>query len=646
MKIKRIHISNYRAFLVNDDQESSRYTIDLPNGENLLIYGENGSGKSSLFRALKDFFNAALNPQPFQKNLFYEAGNTSEEPFIDIEIDDNSHHRFFSDGNQYLLVNNESGVDTNYIAQANITNGFISYRDLLKLHFRQDNQEPDLVSLFLGQDGLFSDMVVPVPLKSENKISFKSLWEKCMNSDQDALDDYNINAFMLFEELEKKANMLLNFFQKEIILEIGYTPAILNDGDKKPGSTLTAMYLPTLSFKVKTFDKEIPRHSDILNEARLTAIAISVFLAHQLCIPPVELKILFLDDIFIGLDMTNRVPLLKILTSDDLGDGSSFKDAQIFLTTYDREWFNVAKSYLGDWQKTEFYVDNHSSSIDRPLIKKSGSYEERAWFYLTQGDYPACANYLRKAFEQKLRDILPDNMLRSGFSRSDNDTSHIIVSKKHLSINQNDEVWFFMPKESNAKNISQSGFTGLQKLIDKFETLIKGYGIDFQHIDDLNRIKNRLLNPLSHHDLRSPIFKTELETGFTILKELNKVKTQIIIEVPDENPVYLFFDKVDANTGNDYKYKFQLLENLILLEYNGEERMLNAECKPIARFLKSDNSEEPREGKNQKSLSDLCKGICIFSMPHKEDKRNVVFNPDDLINEVYTEAGQTLKNLL
>ncbi|MEC4115070.1 AAA family ATPase [Myroides pelagicus] len=632
MKIKRIQINNYRAFLVNNDKESARYTIDLPNGENLLIYGENGSGKSSLFRALKDFFNSALDTGlAFQKNLFYNPDDNEEQPYINIMLEDDSECSFSSE----TARTNTHTIPV--IAKASIVKGFVGYRDLLQLHFRQYNSQPDLFSFFLGQTGLFADMILPSPLQPANKISYKDLWEKIQHTKiQGDISDYNTNVYAQFLELEDRANMLLKYFQKECDLRIEYQEMELQGED---------LVLPSISLKIKLFEKELPEHEEVLNEARLTALAISVYLAYVLGLPATDLRILFLDDIFIGLDMTNRIPLLEILTKDEFDDGTSFRDFQIFLTTYDREWFNVAKSYLEGWQKTEFYVDNYNGSIDRPLIRKSDSYEERAWFYLTQGDYPACANYLRKAFEQKLRDILPENMLHSGFSRSDNDTSHIIVSKEHLSINQNDEVWFFMPKESNAKNISQSGFTGLQKLIEKFDILIKNYRINFQHTDNLNRIKNRLLNPLSHHDLRSPIFKTELETGFTILTQLNKIKTQIIVKVPNETPVYLYFDKVDANTGKDYRYQFQLLENLILLEYGEEERMLNAECKPIARFLKIDNSEEIGEGKNQRSIYNLCKGICIRSALEIE-KKNVILDPDSLINKVYIETGQTLKDLL
>ncbi len=85
--------------------------------------------------------------------------------------------------------------------------------------------------------------------------------------------------------------------------------------------------------------------------------------------------------------------------------------------------------------------------------------------------------------------------------------------------------------------------------------------------------------------------------------------------------------------------------NLLLLEYDGEKRILNTECKPIARILKSDGSEEQGEGKNQKSLYDLCRGICIHSAV-KEDKKNVVLDPNSLISQVYTEAGKNLKDLL
>jgi ABC-type uncharacterized transport system fused permease/ATPase subunit len=52
MRISKIELSDFRAFPGPQD-----YTLDLgPSGSNLLLYGENGSGKSSLFRAIQEFF--------------------------------------------------------------------------------------------------------------------------------------------------------------------------------------------------------------------------------------------------------------------------------------------------------------------------------------------------------------------------------------------------------------------------------------------------------------------------------------------------------------------------------------------------------------------------------------------------------------
>lgn len=634
MKIKRIHISNYRAFLVNDDQEASRYILDLPNGENLLIYGENGSGKSSLFRALKDFFNAVTNPQSFQKNLFFEAGNTSEPPFIDIEIDDNSHHRFSSDGNQYLLVNNESGGNTNYITQANIINGFISYRDLLKLHFRQDNQEPDLVSLFLGQDGLFSDMVVPAPTQPDNKIAYKNLWIKCGGLNEEALTDYNTNVTALFGELETKANMLLGFFQKECDLKIEYTDGVIKEG---------ALVNPEISFKVTLFGKDLPEHDDMLNEARLTALAISVFLAHQLCIPPAELRILFLDDIFIGLDMSNRIPLLKILTSDNLGDGSSFKDAQIFLTTYDREWFNVAKPYLEGWEKTEFYVDNHSHNIERPFIRKSDTYRERAEYHLTKGDYPACANYLRKAFEKELKRILPENVLYQGFNGTSGDNSVIALSKRNLSISENDNSWFYKLKEEEDTDVDTFKFISLQLMIDQFKKLVNQYEIRFLLIDELTGIKNRLLNPLSHDDLKSSIFKAELITGFKILDELQKIVSKVILSVKDSNAIQMYSIKTDYK-NDSYYYRFELRSNLRYFKYGTQGQFLNAAFHTQYRSTEDNFLNFEIMEYDYPSIEKLSKAI--FYASTEPGGIPFTFYENFMFDEIFTDDGKKISELI
>lgn len=625
MKIKRIHINNYRAFLVNGDHESDLYAIDLTNGENLLIYGENGSGKSSLFKAVRDFFVSANNTgKILQKNLFYNPAQNTEQPFVSITLEDDSEHFFSSEATK---TNTDK---TPVIAEANISKGFISYQDLLKLHFWRNANEPNLFSFFLDNDGLLASMVVPAPVQPSNKISFSELWKKINDKlDEDALLDYNTNIAGQFLALEERANLLLTYFQKEVTLKIDYVEGNIKNG---------VLTVPEISFKVALFGSQIPEHDDVLNEARLTALAISVYLAYILSLPPTDLRVLFLDDIFIGLDMSNRIPLIKILTTDDLGDGTSFKDFQIFMTTYDREWFNVARSYLDTaWHKVEFYVDSHSGPVERPLIRKSDTYKERAKFHFICGDYPASANYLRKAFEQTLRNILPENALYGGLGTTETEVSQITVSKQQLSIKETEHSWFFLPKTSIGVSGSLPRHASLNTLIEVFKRLTTDYQIPFPHLAELVRIKNRLLNPLSHDDLRSPVFKTELETGFRVLEELLKVKSKIVVDISLLNPAFLFFHDQDL-TGQQYRYKFQLLANLRYVEYNGTGKLLNAECKPIYRRLISTNIKEENLGNNRRSVYDFCKAVKI----HLSQNRNIVINETSLLNDVFMENGQAL----
>lgn len=66
MKIQSIDIKNYKAFY-------GEHTLKL-SGKNVFIYGENGSGKSSLYYALKDFFQSSIEDIDMEvvENIFLE----------------------------------------------------------------------------------------------------------------------------------------------------------------------------------------------------------------------------------------------------------------------------------------------------------------------------------------------------------------------------------------------------------------------------------------------------------------------------------------------------------------------------------------------------------------------------------------------
>lgn len=144
MRITDIKITNYRAFY-------GEHHICLDkDGKNLMLYGENGSGKSSLFTAMKDFFLASAKKLPeLEENIFLPASkkNTAKIEVTLKENPDSSKSTVF----ELNTVQKEIiSADKTLISDANKIKGFFDYRNLLKTHLNHKAQV-DLFEIIVGE---------------------------------------------------------------------------------------------------------------------------------------------------------------------------------------------------------------------------------------------------------------------------------------------------------------------------------------------------------------------------------------------------------------------------------------------------------------------------------------------------------------
>jgi hypothetical protein len=149
----------------------------------------------------------------------------------------------------------------------------------------------------------------------------------------------------------------------------------------------------------------ILRHETLLNEARLSVLALALYLASVRPNNPVPggavpdpLKLLVLDDVLIGLDLSNRLPLLEIRDKH-------FGDLQVSLSTYDRVWFELAHLQTmssGRWSYTELFSNWPSDpGYEVPVLKSGREYIQQAKIHQTASDYRTAAVYARAALETR-----------------------------------------------------------------------------------------------------------------------------------------------------------------------------------------------------------------------------------------------------
>jgi len=479
VKIRTIEINNYKAFY-------GKQKINV-GGKNLFIYGENGSGKSSLYYALKDFFQSSMENIDLHslENIFIPEANKGKS-YIKITFNPNStgeHHN----QNFKLLPeekNTISGTDT-CIRDANKLKSFLTYKHLLEIHHIQKGKQIDLFNLLVngvlkhfkytltnGKElGELWEIVITAIGKTTDRSYTLTQKKKEMNA---ALKTFNEAFGELFntdspEYILKHAGPILDQFNHNLSIKLKYRQA-------KPNSDYQAIENNHVHIDLTYAGKKIDQPHLFLNEARLSAIAISIYLGMiKRHIQGIPCKILFLDDIFIGLDIANRLPLLNILKTD-------FPDYQIFITTYDKPWYEYAKSFLEgteSWKTLEFYAQETKAGYEIPLIK-DGDLLQAAKKHFENCDYKAAAVYTRSAFEKILQKYCQKN-------------NKAIPFKPKLKDYTTEDFWNVIKTEIN---------TNIKSDIELYRTLV--------------------LNPFSHYDIEKHELKTELHNAIAAVEKLRE----------------------------------------------------------------------------------------------------------------------------
>lgn len=403
MRIQSIEVTNYKAFL-------GRYKIAV-GGKNLFIYGENGSGKSSLYYALKDFFQSSIEDIDLAEleNVFVRPGKEGKTAVKVTFKPDSQGQRGSKTYSWNSAVNDTRLPGDTSIRDGNKLKSFLTYKHLLAIHHLKKDEAINLFDLLVN--GVLKHFKYSLTGGKELGELWADVGEAIgRNTGREytiTRKKADVNATVTafneaFGELFKPnspeyildhAKPILNYFNHHIELNLRFSQV-------RPNSDYSAVEGAEVHVELNYAGKQIAKPHLFLNEARLSAIAISIYLGMiKRHVQGIPCKVLFLDDIFIGLDIANRLPLLSILETE-------FPDYQIFITTYDKPWFEYARGFLegnSAWKTMEFYAQNCKDGSDIPVIIDNQDFIAIAEQHLHQCDYKAAAVYTRSAFEKLVR---------------------------------------------------------------------------------------------------------------------------------------------------------------------------------------------------------------------------------------------------
>ena len=465
-RIKTIEICDFRAF-----PGPTPVTIEL-DGYNLFLFGENGVGKSTIFQALDGMFAYGESPEDLQSTLEDQANRFTPEggrgnSYVSITYDKLPVAKWSSSGHP---ANTTPGPADERVVNAAWTKAILDYRSLLATNY-DHGDEVNLFyvcvnSLLRDYQAIGGDRLGEVWKRLEEILERGRLGDVQLQQINDDSRLFNDGLAEALDEILPLINPILDRLGHADIRVSKLTAkriAYNNSSSRERRAYDDCEVVPEITFHGQPID--YPQY--FLNEARLSALALAIYFAGRKLAEKQTKndmpRIMVLDDVLIGLDQANRVPLLDVLAND-------FQDWQVIILTHDRVWFDIARHYqrVGQADKHWTYWQLHqpqdhtfaplATDVNSSIAAQALTTARR---FLKDGHVHAAGNAARLATEFALRE-------------------------------------FCSEKGIDVPYVQPPGFPPASKFLECIERFDKPHRHYKPVIDSLRMYTTTLLNPLSH----------------------------------------------------------------------------------------------------------------------------------------------------
>lgn len=571
MKIHDLTLQNFKAF-----KDKEQFLFE---GKNILAYGANGSGKSSLFKAMRYLFNSSVQDEADVRNYFDRTHPETVKNLF-AAADAQSYVKITTratigagntTSNEYTF-SDKKRPNVRAMQDALLLSEFINYRLLFNFSQFGDYEDANIYDAIkreffpiwydtegkAPQEYLSSDkMVTYLPFSETKTLRSLEAWHNQLEDELKYLrgkrykadssgrvynmhpqsppyrrmlakfDLFNAKLKSLLSAITRTSNMYLKTFLRipGIELRFEYRTQLGPDTDNARHWDLNR---PVIRLVLRVQGETIERPHTFLNEARLTALAFSIRMAafSQRLQQDKGLKVLVLDDILMSMDMSNRFQFFQFILTDPL-----LKDHQKIILTHERDLYDqiwaMIRSYSElsdkDWKRFELYestIDPKGQYHNPTLIIDSKNDREKADAYFRLKDYPTSSIYYRKAIEGKLKHLLEG-------------TSYALEERAGVARNA----------------------TTLEPLRKAALALFRDKGLDATPLENLG-ILRLVLNYAAHDNVRSALFRHELLTIQQVLEELDEVRKLTVIKKHrplNINYLHVYSQKVAASIGVELK---------------------------------------------------------------------------------------------